>query len=137
MIRLPTTVEPVNEIMSTFGEMVLTRALLARETRAEVRRELLCAKIEDTIATVFRQNVLTRFEMAAHAARRDGPVSAAQLGAEVVCLAPSGDTETTLVVRTPERDARRATVRYRSPSEGRRRGTLAALDLIRRALLER
>jgi nicotinamide-nucleotide amidase len=61
---------------------------------------------------------------------------ATQLGAEVVCLAPSGDTETSLVVRTPERDARRATVRYRSPSEGRRRGTLAALDLIRRALLE-
>jgi nicotinamide-nucleotide amidase len=62
--------------------------------------------------------------------------SASQLGGEVVCLAPSGDAETTLVVRTPERDARRATVRYRSASEGRRRGTLAALDLIRRALLE-
>jgi len=61
---------------------------------------------------------------------------ASQLGAEVVCLAPSGDTESSLVVRTPERDARRATVRYRSASEGRRRGTLAALDLIRRALLE-
>jgi nicotinamide-nucleotide amidase len=62
---------------------------------------------------------------------------AAQFGAEVMCLAPSGDTETSLVVRTPERDARRATIRYRSPSEGRRRATLAALDLIRRALLER
>lgn len=61
---------------------------------------------------------------------------AAELGAEVVCLAPSGDAETSLVVRTPERDARRATVRYRSASEGRRRATLAALDLIRRALLE-
>ncbi|HEY8830161.1 MAG TPA: hypothetical protein VIM83_06140 [Candidatus Limnocylindria bacterium] len=42
-----------------------------------------------------------------------------------------------LVVRTPDRDARRATVRYRSASEGRRRATLAALDLIRRTLLER
>ena len=62
---------------------------------------------------------------------------AAQLGAEVTCLAPAGDTETGLVVRTPDRDARRATVRYRSASEGRRRATLAALDLIRRALLER
>jgi nicotinamide-nucleotide amidase len=59
-----------------------------------------------------------------------------QLGAEVACLAPSGDTETSLVVRTPDRDARRATVRYRSASEGRRRATLAALDLIRRALIE-
>jgi nicotinamide-nucleotide amidase len=62
---------------------------------------------------------------------------AAQFGAEVMCLAPSGDTETSLVVRTPKGDARRATIRYRSPSEGRRRATLAALDLIRRALLER
>ena len=61
---------------------------------------------------------------------------AARLGAEVVCLAPSGDAESSLVVRTPERDARRATVRYRTASEGRRRATLAALDLIRRALLE-
>lgn len=86
--RLASDVRPLDyhppltlaETASTFGEMVLTRALLAREARPEVRRELLCAKIEDTIATVFRQNVLTRFEMAAHAARRDGPVSAAQLG---------------------------------------------------------
>ena len=61
---------------------------------------------------------------------------AAGLGADVVCLAPFGGTETTLVVRTPERDARRTTVRYRSSSEGRRRAALAALDLIRRALLE-
>jgi nicotinamide-nucleotide amidase len=61
---------------------------------------------------------------------------AAQLGAEVTCLAPAGEAETSLVVRTPDRDARRATVRYRSAAEGRRRATLAALDLIRRALLE-
>jgi nicotinamide-nucleotide amidase len=61
---------------------------------------------------------------------------AAQLGAEVTCLAPAGGAETSLVVRTPVRDARRATVRYRSASEGRRRATLAALDLIRRALLD-
>jgi nicotinamide-nucleotide amidase len=61
---------------------------------------------------------------------------AAQLAAEVTCLAPAGEAETSLVVRTPLRDARRATVRYRSAGEGRRRATLAALDLIRRALLE-
>ncbi len=61
---------------------------------------------------------------------------AGRLEAEVVCLSPSGDTETALLVRTPTRDVRRATVRYRSPSEGRRRATLAALDLIRRALIE-
>jgi nicotinamide-nucleotide amidase len=57
-------------------------------------------------------------------------------GADVVCVAPWGETDTTLVVMTPERDARRATVRYRSMGEGRRRATLAALDLIRRAVIE-
>jgi oligoendopeptidase F len=68
------------ETASTFAEMVLMRAQLARETRPEVRREILCAKIEDTIATVFRQNVLTRFEMAVHARRREGPVDTRALG---------------------------------------------------------
>lgn len=67
------------ETASTFAEMTLTRALLAREPRPEGRRDLLCAKIEDTIATVFRQNVLTRFEMAAHARRADGPLATATL----------------------------------------------------------
>jgi oligoendopeptidase F len=68
------------ETASVFGEMALTRALLEREPRREVRRALLCAKIEDTIATVFRQNVLTRFEMAAHARRAGGPLTADELG---------------------------------------------------------
>lgn len=61
---------------------------------------------------------------------------ASALGADVVCIAPSGDGETTVTVRTPERAARHSTVRYRTESEGRRRATLAALDLIRRALIE-
>src|SRR5262249_14535447 len=60
------------ETASTFAEMTLTRALLARKPSAAVRRELLCAKIEDTIATVFRQNVLTRFEMEVHRRRSSG-----------------------------------------------------------------
>jgi oligoendopeptidase F len=68
------------ETASVFGEILLTRVLLDREPRREVRRGLLCAKIEDIIATVFRQNVLTRFEMAAHAKRTDGPLTAAELG---------------------------------------------------------
>ena len=63
--------------------------------------------------------------------------AAARFGAEVVLLAPSGEGEAALVVRTPDREARRATVRFRTASEGRRRGTLAALDLVRRALADR
>lgn len=61
---------------------------------------------------------------------------AERFGAEVMCLAPAADGASSLVVRTPDRDARRTTVRYRTLGEGRRRATLAALDLIRRALLE-
>lgn len=68
------------ETASVFGEMMLTRTLLDREPSRDVRRALLCAKIEDTIATVFRQNVLTRFEMAAHARRASGPLTADALG---------------------------------------------------------
>jgi oligoendopeptidase F len=68
------------ETASVFAEMVLTRALLAREREPQARRDVLCAKIEDTIATVFRQNVLTRFEMAAHARRATAPLTAAELG---------------------------------------------------------
>ena len=61
---------------------------------------------------------------------------AATFAAEVVCLAPAAVDEVSLVVRTPTRDARRTTVRFRSPAEGRRRSTLAALDLLRRSLAE-
>ncbi len=56
------------------------------------------------------------------------------LAAETSVLVPAGAGETRIVVRTPLRE-RSATVRFRSESEGRRRSVLAALDLLRRALL--
>ena len=56
------------------------------------------------------------------------------MGAEVTCVTPWGETESELIVTTPERDRRSATVRYRTLSEGRRRGALSALDLIRRSV---
>jgi oligoendopeptidase F len=71
---------PLAETASTFAEMLLTGALLARERRPDVRRALLCARIEDSIATIFRQNVLTRFEMAAHARRRVAALTPEELG---------------------------------------------------------
>ncbi len=40
---------------------------------------MLCSKIEDAFATVFRQNVLTRFEQAAHAERRKEKLTSDQL----------------------------------------------------------
>jgi oligoendopeptidase F len=66
---------PLAETASVFGEMLLTRMLLERETDPTVRKSLLCAKIEDIIATTFRQTVLTRFELRLHNERQSGLLS--------------------------------------------------------------
>lgn len=66
---------PLAETASVFGEMLLTRMLLDTETDPEVRKSLLCAKIEDIIATTFRQTVLTRFELRLHQERQQGLLS--------------------------------------------------------------
>ncbi len=63
---------PMAETASVFGEMLLTRHLLENESDRRVKIALLCARIEDIIATTFRQNVLTRFEQAAHRKRGEG-----------------------------------------------------------------
>ncbi len=68
------------ETASVFAEIVLTRHLLDRAEQPETRRALLCEVLEEMYGTVFRQTALTRFEMAAHARRRDGPLSADDLG---------------------------------------------------------
>lgn len=60
---------PLAETASVFGEMILTRTLLDEEPDRQTRIALLCARIEDIIATTFRQTVLTRFEQAAHVRR--------------------------------------------------------------------
>lgn len=62
---------PFAETASVFGEMLLTRYLLDREKDPQVKIEILCGKLEDIIATTFRQNVLTRFELAAHGCRKE------------------------------------------------------------------
>ncbi len=70
---------PLAETASLFGEMLVTRALLDREADRQVRVALLCAKLEEIIATTFRQAMLTRFEQAAHARRSEGLLSADEL----------------------------------------------------------
>jgi oligoendopeptidase F len=70
---------PLAETASVFGEMLLTRYLLENETDRSVKKSLLCAKIEDIIATTFRQNVLTRFEERMHLERKEGLLTANQL----------------------------------------------------------
>ena len=58
------------ETASVFGEMLVFRRLLREERDPAVRLALLCGKLEDAFATVFRQVAMTRFEQALHAARR-------------------------------------------------------------------
>jgi oligoendopeptidase F len=59
------------ETASVFAEMLVFDHLLARQTDPQVRIALLAGKIEDIFATVFRQNVLTRFEESVFAARNE------------------------------------------------------------------
>lgn len=57
------------EMASVFGEMLTFQRLQLVHPDARTRLALLCGKIEDGFATVFRQVVLTRFEQALYAAR--------------------------------------------------------------------
>jgi oligoendopeptidase F len=59
------------EMASVFGEMVTFQRLLELYPDPRTRLALLCSKIEDGFATVFRQVVLTRFEQSLHQARRE------------------------------------------------------------------
>ena len=59
------------ETASVFGEMLTFQRLLKDYQDPRTRLALLCGKIEDAFATVFRQVVLTRFEQALHKARRE------------------------------------------------------------------
>jgi len=59
------------EMASVFGEMLTFQRMLELDPDPRTRLALLCSKIEDGFATVFRQVVLTRFEQALHQARRD------------------------------------------------------------------
>jgi oligoendopeptidase F len=59
------------EMASVFGEMLTFQRLLEMYREPRIRLALLCSKIEDGFATVFRQVVLTRFEQSLHQARQD------------------------------------------------------------------
>lgn len=58
------------ETASVFGEMLVFQNLLKNLTDSKEKLALLIGKIDDTIATVFRQISMNRFEHAMHNARR-------------------------------------------------------------------
>jgi oligoendopeptidase F len=59
------------ETASVFGEALTFKRLLALEEDPQKRLNLLAGRIEDSIATVFRQVAMNRFEDAVHTTRRD------------------------------------------------------------------
>jgi oligoendopeptidase F len=68
------------ETASVFGEMLVFRRLMKRERDPKARLALLCGKLEDAFATVFRQVCMTRFEQSLHAARRkEGELTMARI----------------------------------------------------------
>jgi len=71
---------PVAETASVFGELLLTRRLLERDLDPLARRNLLAERIEDVIATTFRQNLYVDFEARAHREGAGGYLSAERLG---------------------------------------------------------
>ncbi len=68
------------ETASVFAEMLVFDDLLARQTDRQVQIGLLAGKLEDIFATVFRQNVLTRFEEMAFSARQEKRLTPEALG---------------------------------------------------------
>jgi oligoendopeptidase F len=59
------------ETASVFGEMLVFNRLMNRLDNPKERLALLISKIDDTIATVFRQISMNRFEDRIHTARRE------------------------------------------------------------------
>lgn len=70
---------PLAETASVFGEMLVFDHLVKQVGDPSAQLGLLCGKVEDAFATVFRQNVLTRFEQAAFAARRSARLTPEKL----------------------------------------------------------
>ena len=69
------------ETASVFGEMLTFRRLLADAPDAHTRKIMLASKVEDMINTVVRQIAFYTFERKVHLARREGELTADDLGA--------------------------------------------------------
>ncbi len=76
-----TTPLTVAETASVFGETVTSNRLLATLDDPDQRFSLLASSLEDSIATVFRQVAMNRFEEACHTTRRtEGELSVDRFG---------------------------------------------------------
>ncbi len=70
---------PLAETASVFAEMLLADLLLERAD-ADTKRELLVGLLEKAAGTIYRQVLITRWELLAHAERANGVVSSERYG---------------------------------------------------------
>ncbi|WP_421424966.1 M3 family oligoendopeptidase [Agrobacterium rosae] len=68
------------ETASVFGEMLTFRKLLDGTKDKRERKDMLARKVEDMINTVVRQIAFYEFERKVHTARKDGELTAEQIG---------------------------------------------------------
>ncbi len=68
------------ETASVFGEMLTFQALLEAETEPARRKIMLAEKVEDMLNTVVRQIAFHEFERRVHDRRREGELTAGELG---------------------------------------------------------
>ncbi|MBX3489057.1 MAG: M3 family oligoendopeptidase [Parvibaculum sp.] len=68
------------ETASVFGEMLTFRKLLASAPDAARRKVMLASKVEDMLNTVVRQTAFYTFERRVHTARREGELTADDIG---------------------------------------------------------
>jgi oligoendopeptidase F len=68
------------ETASVFGEMLVFDYLVERQADPKVQIALIAGKLEDAFATVFRQNVLTRFEESVFCKRHAGRLTPDAIG---------------------------------------------------------
>lgn len=74
------SVLPVAELASTFGEMLVFESLVA-QSNLEEKLALYAEKIEGVFATIFRQAAMYRFEQELHRSRREmGELQTEQIG---------------------------------------------------------
>lgn len=71
------------EVASTFNEQLLFKYLYAAAENDEVRAALMCNKVDDLLATLFRQTMFAEFESRTHAMQEGGePLTVDSLRAE-------------------------------------------------------
>ena len=68
------------ETASVFGEMLTFRKLLADTTDPKRRKAMIAGKVEDMLNTVVRQIAFYTFERKLHTARREGELTAEDIG---------------------------------------------------------